>query len=135
MRNALIVIVTAGIVGCSGGRTLQPVEVSAPAPESTAVTMECVTRELENLGYEVPANVSTPSSVTGIRINEQPWYVRWLYGNTADQITATIEGGQLQVTASSTDPDGAGQDQPTSGASQAAVENAETVLETCSGEG
>lgn len=132
MRNVSVVAVAAALVGCGGSTSLQPVSLSAPAPESTAVTMECVTRELDNLGFET-SDQSEPNSVTGVRINRQPWFLRWLYRDTADQIMATVEGGQLRVTAISSDPNELGEEgPPRSGASATATRNAESILATCS---
>lgn len=133
MRNGPVVLVAVLLGGCGGGSSVQPVDLSAPAPASTPVAMECVTRELDELGYEiVPANETAPNQVTGVRINEPPWYVQWLYGNTADQITASISQGQLRVSAISTDPEGIGREgPPATGASEAATRNAQSILETC----
>lgn len=131
MRKLLAGFIVTLVVACTRGTTPQPVDVAAPAPESTAVTMECVTRELETFGYEVPEGDADANEVTGIRINEPPWFLRWLYGNTADQITAVMEDDQLRVTPSSTDPNGMSAGPPTQGASQATIENAETIVETC----
>lgn len=133
MKRASAVMAVALVGACAGGTTVQPVDISAPAPAaSAAVTMECVTRELDSMGYEVPANQAGTMQVTGIRINEKPWFVRWLYGNTADQITATIDNGQLRVSASSSDPNDIGDDtMPTTAASDVAARNAQSVLDTC----
>jgi hypothetical protein len=46
------------------------------------------------------------TSVRGTHVNEQPWWRHILgFSNTADQITASTSGDQLQVTAVSSDPD------------------------------
>ena len=66
-------------------------------------------------------------------VNVRPWYTAWLYGDTADQITATVANGQLRVTAVSSDPNEIGDmGPPETGASETATRNAEEVLEACS---
>ena len=132
MRNVSPLLLAAALGACSGGVNVRPVDLSAPAPQSAAVTLECVTRELDNLGFDTSVR-RTDSSVTGVRINERPWYTSWLYGDTADQITATVTNGQLRVTAISSDPREIGEPgPPESGASEIATHNAQEILETCS---
>jgi hypothetical protein len=132
MRNLSPLLVAVVLGACSSRVNVRPVELSAPAPQPAAVTLECVTRELDNLGFETTTRTAD-SSVTGIRINERPWYTSWLYGDTADQITATVTNGQLRVTAVSSDPQEIGeQGPPETGASETATLNAQEVLEACS---
>lgn len=132
MRNASALCIPVLLAACAGGTTPLPVQLSAPTPDSTPVTLECVTRELENYGYET-TRTESPPAVTGIRINEPLWFLQWLYGNTADQITATVDGGQLSVTAVSSHPDEIGEEgPPRSGASEAATRNAQSIVDTCS---
>jgi hypothetical protein len=96
--------------------------------------MECVRRELDDMAYEVtPGTQSGATTVTGIRVNEQPWWLKLIgYRNTADQITATVSGGQLHVTATSSDPAESPAGGPaTSGATETAARNARELLATC----
>jgi hypothetical protein len=104
MRILIAGLAALAMVGCGAHRP-----VSFSGPTATQQPLQCVAGQFETLGYSVAA--TTPaSSITGLRINQPPIYLRLLgFRSTADQITATVAGNQLQVTATSSDPSDPGE--------------------------
>lgn len=129
MRISPLAIAIGLLAGC-GPSNLQPVNLSGPAATPAATTADCVRGELQELGYEIQAPQSTTTSITGLRVDEPPWYLRVLgYRATVDQITATVNQGRLEVLAISS-----GIDEPAGTstlASEAAAQDARELLEEC----
>ena len=91
------------LAGCAG--TPQPVQLTGPAPAMASQTLACVSKALMDRGYSVDPQTGDETVVRGTHLNEQPWWLRVFgYRDTADQITASVTQGQLQVTAVSSDP-------------------------------
>jgi hypothetical protein len=125
-----VVILLAG--GCAGNP--EPVQLSGPVPATSSQALNCVGNELTRLGYAVDPMPAGATSVRGTHVTEQPWWRRILgFDDTTDQITASASGGQLQVTAVSSDPDApsntAVQGTPTT--SGAARADAQQVMRSC----
>lgn len=137
MRRLATLAVTAVLAGC-GGRSVQPVELSRPAPAPATQTLDCVVRELDRMDYTITSQDRQAGVIRATYINEQPWWRRIIgIRNTADQITATVSQGQLRITAISSDPtepptDRVGTD-GSGAASSAAQNNAQQLLSTCGG--
>lgn len=137
MRRLATLTAAAVLAGC-GGRSAQPVELSRPAPAPAAQTLDCVARELDRMDYTITSQDRQAGVIRATYVNEQPWWRRIIgISNTADQITATVSQGQLQVTATSSDPteppaDRAGAQAP-GAASAAAQNNARQLVSACGG--
>lgn len=134
MRNVSLVLVAVLAAGCS--TALQPVRITAPAPADASQTLECARRELDRMGYTVAPD-QAGMSVTGIARNETPWYLRWVgYRDTLDQVSASVEGGELRVLAVSSDPNDPLVREPANdratGATAVAQRNAQQLLSACS---
>ena len=99
MRNSLFLFLALGFAACGGYR---PVDFSGPVTAANPV--QCAREQIEQMGYEVASDPQA-GAVTGIQVNEQPWYKTVLgFRPTADRITATVADGQLRVVATSSDP-------------------------------
>lgn len=132
MRALPVVFVAAIFAGCAA-RTGEVVQLSGPAPAPAAQTMTCLNREFQSMGYRVIDNDA--QAVTAVHVNETPWYLRIIgYKDTADQITARVEGGQLRVSAISSDPTEPGAGGPAAAggaASNAAARDARRLISAC----
>ena len=102
MRGITILALAILFTGCRSSS--EPVTFAGPSAPATA--LDCATAQLQNLGYTVERNTGPGSaSVIGTRIKRPPRLLTWIgFRDTANQITATSTGGQLQVTAISSDP-------------------------------
>jgi hypothetical protein len=119
------------LAACGGAA--QPVQLTGPMPATADQALSCATQQLAERGYDVTTGQA--GVVSGIHLNEVPWWRR-IFGirATADQITASTNQGQLQVTAVSSDPsEGTGTAvlQSTATTSGAAREDARAVLSAC----
>jgi hypothetical protein len=132
MRTPLAGVLILLTAGCAG--TPQPVQLTGPTPATSSQALNCAANELTRLGYTVAPMSAGADFVRGTHINPQPWW-RKVFGfhDTADQITASTSGSQLQVTAVSSDPQEAGDAvvQSTATTSGAARSDAQDVLRTC----
>jgi hypothetical protein len=91
------------VAGCTSSPRL--VNLSRPTTSPAPAALECVRTQFQRLGYTLAGSTPGTTSVTGIRIHEVPWLLRRIgFQNTANQITASVAQGQLQVTAVSSDP-------------------------------
>lgn len=132
MRRATVLPVVLLLAGCGGG--LRPVELSGPAPTSASQVLDCVNRRAGEMGYEVVSTDQSRGTTTAIRRNEAPRLLRFIgFEDTADQITASVSGGQLRLTAISTDPEDpvAGGGGAVGGATREAQEDAQRILGAC----
>ena len=132
MRAPLVAVVTMLGAACAGNP--QPVQLSAPMPATGAQALNCAANELTELGYSVAPMAAGATSVTGTHVNEQPWWRKIIgFRATADEITASVSGGELQVTAVSSDPDEASNTavQGTATTSGAARADAQDVIRSC----
>ena len=130
MRKTVAVAAVLLVSGCAGGARA-PVRVSGSAPGAAGQALDCASNQLEGMGYTSAPISRTATSVTGVRRNDPPWYLKTIgYRETADQITATANGGQLTVTAVSTDPGAEGT--AASGATASTRRDAERLLGACS---
>lgn len=125
------------LAGCAGGMR-ETTTLSAPAPASTTQAMDCVRDQLEDMNYQIAGGAGMSGSVTGVRRNEPRWYLRMVgHSDTADQLNVSLEGGQLVVTALSTDPQEpsgtptVGPTMNTGTASDAARQDARALLARC----
>jgi hypothetical protein len=119
------------LAACGGAA--QPVQLTGPVPSASDQALRCATQQLAEHGYDVSTDQT--GVVRGVHINTVPWWRR-IFGidATADQITAMVNGGQLQVTAVSSDPTAASGTavlQSTATTSGAAREDARAVLAAC----
>lgn len=129
MRATLTTAAALVLVGC-GGRTGQAVQISAPAPAAASATLTCVRGELDEMAYEVSSSNDQAGTIQGVRRNEEPWWLKIIgYRDTFDRITATVAGGELSVTATSSDAEGQGG--VIAGASDAAARDARQLLGEC----
>ena len=130
MRTIAMLFLVGLLAGCGGYRPVSFVE-----PVTSAQPLACAEEEMEERGYDVQIPQSATQSVTGLHINEQPWYKRLLgFRSTADQISASISGGNLQVTAVSSDPTEAaegGRAQTGLGATRDAERDALAIISIC----
>jgi hypothetical protein len=91
------------VAGCTSSPRL--VNLSRPTTSPAPQALDCVRTQFQRLGYRAEGSAPGATSVTGIRIHEAPWLLRLIgYRDTANQITASVSQGQLQVTAVSSDP-------------------------------
>lgn len=132
MRNFSIILLGVLLVGCGSYR---PVSYSGPIAGAMPQAMDCVRREFEQLGYTVTASEPTASSITAVRVEAPPWYRRFLgFQSTANQITAAVSQGELQVTAVSTDPTSAyegGRAETGDGANEQAERDTRQIVGAC----
>jgi hypothetical protein len=121
------------LAGCAGNP--QPVQLTGPAPAMSSETLACVSKALTDRGYTVDPPGADQMLVRGTHVNEQPWWMRIFgYRDTADQITASVNQGQLQVTAVSSDPSvgATATVRSTATTSGAARRDAQEVIASCS---
>lgn len=134
MRTRVAGAVVVLLAACGGAR--EPVQISAPAPAAVPQTVDCVSRELQSMDYQVVSNDPQTGTIVATHLNEPPIWLRMIgYRPTADQLTIMVGGNQLRVTAMSSDPDAVGQGgvaQGASAASSAAQRDAQRLLDACS---
>lgn len=122
------------VAACGGGRA--PVQLAAAAPAPVPQTVDCVSRQLQSMDYEVVSNDPQTGVIVARHLNEPPFWLRMIgYRNTVDELSITVGGDQLRVMAISSDPDAVGQGGVApagSAASEAAQRDAQRLIDACS---
>ena len=135
MRTPVAAAAVVLVAACGGGSRM-PVQLAAPAPASVPQTVDCVSRQLQSMDYNVVSNDPQSGTIVARHINEQPFWLRMIgYRNTADQLTITMEANQLRVAAVSSDPEAPGTGgvaEAGGAASSAAQRDAQRLLNACS---
>ena len=80
------------------------------------------------MAYEVASSDAQTGVIRATRLNVQPWWLKLIgYRDASDQLTATVAGGELRVTAASSDPEAT----TVGGASSAAERDARQLVNEC----
>jgi hypothetical protein len=133
MPRFSLVVLTVLLAGCS--TTTGPVHLVRPVSSAAPETLDCVRTQFQRMGYREVETTPGGIAVTGVRVQRASWLLKLIgFQDTANQITAMVSQGQLQVTAVSSDPANPAEGGPAPGthANRATEQHAERIAGACS---